>query len=225
MAPAPVPDAGVTDNQVVLALALQLKVPLPVLLMVTVCAKGLLPPCWAVKDRLGGPDPITGLTDETTGAEGDDSNCVNPGISDANLLIDLPPGLPPPEVEGLPVPAAASGIVPVVGVPTAMDPVVVVDDGATLIVARGTVVPTVLLNDNGSVDREVVLSVSSDAGGVGTEPIGEEMDGEGSTDATGALCDFRLSRCGLLVKVCASFFSKDFVGYRSVWAMFSMRRS
>ena len=50
------------------------------------------------------------------------------------------------------VPAAASGMVPVVVVPTARDPVVVVDDGATLIVARGTVVPTVLLNDNGSVD-------------------------------------------------------------------------
>ncbi len=151
MAPAPVPDAGLTDNQVVLAFALQLNVPLPVLLTVTVCAKGLLPPCWAVKDRLGGLVPIAGLT-EITEAEGDDSNCVNPGISAANLPIDRPPALPPAEVEGLPVPAAASGMVPVVVVPTAMDPVVVVDDGATLIVARGTVVPTVLLNDNGSVD-------------------------------------------------------------------------
>lgn len=149
MAPAPVPDAGLTDNQVALALALQFKVPPPVLLMVTACVKGLLPPCWAEKDRLIGFVPIAGLT-ETTGAEGDDSNCVNPGISAANLLIDRPPAFPLPEAEALLVPAAASGMVPVVVVPTARDPVVV-DDGAALIVARGTVVPTVLLNDNGSV--------------------------------------------------------------------------
>jgi len=152
MAPVPVPNAGLTDNQVVLALALQLKVPLPVLLMVTVCAKGLPPPCWAVKDRLGGLAPITGLSETTEEAEGDDDNCVNPGISAVNLRIDRPPAFPLPEVEVLPAPAAASGMVPVVVVPTARDPVVVVDDGATLIVARGTVVPTVLLNDNGSVD-------------------------------------------------------------------------
>lgn len=149
-APMLVPDAGLTDNQVVLAFALQFNVPPPVLLMVTVCAKGLLPPCWAEKDRLVGLVPIAGLT-ETPGAEGDDSNCVNPDISAANLLIDRPPALPPPEVEVLLVPAAASGMVPVVVVPTVRDPVVV-DDGATLIVARGTVVPTVLSNDNGSVD-------------------------------------------------------------------------
>ena len=151
MAPAPVPNAGLTDSHAVLALALQLKVPPPVLLIVTVCAKGLPPPCWAVKDRLGGLAPIEGLT-ETTETEGDDSSCVNPGISAANLLIDRPPALPLLEVEVPPAPAAASGMVPVVVVPTARDPVVVVDDGATLIVARGTVVPTVLLNDNGSVD-------------------------------------------------------------------------
>ena len=71
--PVPVPDAGLTDNQFVLALALQLKVPPPLLRMVTVCAVGLLPPCWAVKDRLVGLIPIAGLT-ETTGAEGDESN-------------------------------------------------------------------------------------------------------------------------------------------------------
>jgi hypothetical protein len=151
VAPVPVPDAGLTDNQVVLALALQLKVPPPVLLMVTVCAEGLLPPCWAVKDRLVGLIPIAGLTG-TTGAEGGKSNCGNPGISAANLLIDRPPVLPLPEVEVLPVPAAASGMVPVDVVPTAMVPEVVADDGATLMVARGTVTPTLLLRDDGSLD-------------------------------------------------------------------------
>ena len=86
------------------------------------------------------------------GAEGDDSNCVNPGISAANLLIDRPPALPLPEVEVLPVPAAASGVVPVDVVPTVMVPEVVVDDGATVMVARGTVTPTLLLSDDGSLD-------------------------------------------------------------------------
>ena len=143
-APVPVPDAGLTDNQVVLALALQLKVPPPVLLMVTVCAEGLLPPCWAVKDRLVGLVPIAGLTG-TTGAGGGEINCANPGISAANLLIDRPPALPPPEVEELPAPAAASGIGPVGAVPAAMDLMVVV-------VERGTAAPTLLLNDDGSLD-------------------------------------------------------------------------
>jgi len=111
----------------------------------------LLSPCWAVKDKLAGLAPIVGLT-ETTGGEGDDSNCFNPGISAANLLIDRPPALSLTEVEVLPVPAAASGMLPVVVVSTAIDPVVVVDDGATLMVARGAVVLIVRLSDKGSVD-------------------------------------------------------------------------
>ena len=97
-APVPVPDPGLTDNQDVLALALQLKVPPPVLLMVTVCEKGLLPPCWAVKDRLVGLIPIAGLSG-TTGVEGGVISCANPGISAASLLIDRPPVFPFPEVE------------------------------------------------------------------------------------------------------------------------------
>ena len=94
---------------------------------------------------------MAGLT-ETTGTEGGESNCVNPGIPAANLLIDRPPALPLPEVEELPAPAAASGIVPVGAVPAAMDLVVVVDDGAMLMVARGTAAPTLLLSDDGSLD-------------------------------------------------------------------------
>jgi hypothetical protein len=70
-----------------------------------------------------------------------------------------------------------------------------------------------------------VLSLCcNDNGGVGTELIDEGPDGEGSTDATGAFCGFRINRCGLLVKVCASFVSKDFVGNRRVGAIFSNRR-
>ena len=111
----------------------------------------MLPPCWAVKDRLVGLAPIAGLT-ETTGAEAGESNCGNPGISAANLFIDRPPALPLPEVEELPAPAAASGMVPVGAVPTAMDPVAVANDGAILVVARGTAVPTLLLSDVGSLD-------------------------------------------------------------------------
>ena len=44
-APVPVPDAGLSDNQAILALALQLKVPPPALLIVMACVAGLAPPC------------------------------------------------------------------------------------------------------------------------------------------------------------------------------------
>ena len=150
-APFPVPEAGETASQVVLGLALQLKVPPPLLLMVMVCAVGLPPPCWAVKDRLVGLIPIEGLTD-STGTEGGEINCANPGISEANLLIDRPPAPPFPPVDVLPAPAAASGMVPVDAVPTAGDRAVVAEDGATLMVARGTAAPTLLLSDDGSLD-------------------------------------------------------------------------
>ena len=52
----------------------------------------------------------------------------------------------------MPAPAAASGMVPVDAVPTAMDPDVVADDGAMLMVARGTAAPTLLFVEDGSVD-------------------------------------------------------------------------
>jgi hypothetical protein len=43
-------------------------------------------------------------------------------------------------------------MVPVDVMPTAVDLVVVADDGATLMVARGTATPTLLLNEDGSLD-------------------------------------------------------------------------
>jgi hypothetical protein len=61
-APFPVPEGGETASQVVLGLALQFKVPPPVLLIFRVLAMGLPPPCWAVKDRLIGLAPIAGGT-------------------------------------------------------------------------------------------------------------------------------------------------------------------
>jgi hypothetical protein len=78
----------------------------------------------------------------------------------------------------------------VVDVAAVLDPVAVADDGVTLVRARGTVAPTLLLSENGSLDREVVLSLCSDGGGVGKELTGEEPDGEGSTVAMGAFCGF-----------------------------------
>jgi hypothetical protein len=104
-----------------------------------------------VNEDVVGLAPIAGLT-ETTGTEAGESNCLNPGISAANLLIVRPPASPLPEVDDLPAPAAASGMVPVGAVPTAMDPVAVADDGATLMVARGTAAPTLLLSEVGSLD-------------------------------------------------------------------------
>ena len=96
--------------------------------------------------------PIAGLTEISGTAAGGEINCANPGISAANLLIDRPPALPLPEVEELPAPAAASGIVPVGAVPAAMYPVALANDGATLMVARGTAVPILLLSDDASLD-------------------------------------------------------------------------
>lgn len=70
-----------------------------------------------------------------------------------------------------------------------------------------------------------MLSLCTDGRGVVDKDLrGEEPDGEGSTDATGAFCAFRISRCGLRIEVWASLFSKDFVGCERVVAMFSMRR-
>ena len=60
--PLPVPDAGLRVSHAALSLALQLKVPPPVLLMLRAWAAGLLPPCWAVKDRLVGLAPMAGGT-------------------------------------------------------------------------------------------------------------------------------------------------------------------
>ncbi len=61
-APFPLPEVGETASQVMLAPALQLKVPPPVLLRLTVWAVGLPPPCWAVKERLVGLAPMAGGT-------------------------------------------------------------------------------------------------------------------------------------------------------------------
>ena len=79
-------------------------------------------------------------------------NCDNPGVSSAILLIDRPPAPPFPEADECPPPAAANGAVPVDTAPVAMDFVVVVDDGATLMVVRGTVGPTLLINNDDSLD-------------------------------------------------------------------------
>jgi len=68
-APLPVPADGDTVNHAALSLAVQLKVPPPVLLMLTVWAAGLLPPCWAVKDKLVGLAPIVGGAGAGDGGE------------------------------------------------------------------------------------------------------------------------------------------------------------
>ena len=132
----PEPEAGDRVNHGALSLANQVSVPPPVLLMLSAWAAGLPPPCWAVKVRLVGLVPIAGLTD-SVGAEGGESNCVNSGISATNLCIVRPPPPRFSEVDELPAPAAASGMVRVGAVLAAMDPVAVASDGVTLMVARG----------------------------------------------------------------------------------------
>jgi len=88
-------------------------------------------------------------------------------------------------------------MVPVDVVPVAVDPMAIVDEGEMLMVASGTVAPPLLLSDDGSLVLEVVLSVSIDGGSAGIGLGGGRLDAEGSTDATGAFCGFRISRCGL----------------------------
>ena len=110
-------------------------------------------PARAVKEKLVGVAPIAGLSG-TAGSEGGEINCVNPGISSANLLIDLPPEFPPfePEELPLPLPGAARGMVPVDAMPEALALMVVPSDGATLMVARGTAVARLLLIGEESLD-------------------------------------------------------------------------
>ena len=148
-------------------------------------------------------------------------SCANPGNSAANLFIDRPPPIPPPDDEELPAPAAANGMVPVGAVPAAMEPVAVAGNATALMVARGTAAPMFLLSEEGSLSCEVALSLCKDDGGVGKDLVCEEPAGDGST---GAFCGFRISRCDLLVKVCASFVSKDFAGIRRMGARVSNRR-
>ena len=143
------PETELSDNQVALSLALQFSVPPPVLLMVRACTAGLPPPCWAVKDRLVGLVPIAGLT-ESTGTGGGEFNSANLGISAAIFRIDRPPAPPSPDLEDLPAPAAVSGTVAVDAGPGELDAEAVADEGATLMAAKGIVVPTLLLSDDGS---------------------------------------------------------------------------
>jgi hypothetical protein len=60
--PFPVPEIGLSVNQAALSLAVQLRVPPPVLLMFKVWGAGFAPPCIAVKERLVGLAPIAGGT-------------------------------------------------------------------------------------------------------------------------------------------------------------------
>ena len=58
----PVPEVELSDNQAALSLALQLNVPPPVLLILSVCAAGFEPPWVAAKESAGGLMPMAGGT-------------------------------------------------------------------------------------------------------------------------------------------------------------------
>ena len=58
----PLPDAGLTVNHAAPSLAVQVKVPPPVLRILSVCAARLLPPWIAVNARLVGLAPMAGGT-------------------------------------------------------------------------------------------------------------------------------------------------------------------
>jgi hypothetical protein len=72
--PLSVPEVGLRLSHEALSLALQFNVPPPVFETEMFWLAGLVPPCVAVKDRVVGPNPITGgggLTVKVTGIVGE----------------------------------------------------------------------------------------------------------------------------------------------------------
>ena len=98
-----------------------------------------------------GLNPMAGLI-EGTGTGVGEINSSNPGVSATNFRIDRPPPPPFPGEDELPLPGAASGMVPVGAVSAVPDPVASDGDVVTLMVARGVAVPMFLLNDDSSLD-------------------------------------------------------------------------
>ena len=68
--PGALPEAGLRVSQVALSLTLQLKVPPPVLVMLTVWTEGFVPPCTPVKLRLDGLNPMVGGAAATVSVTG-----------------------------------------------------------------------------------------------------------------------------------------------------------
>ena len=142
--PLPVPEAGETESHEALSLAVQLRVPPPVLLSVRVCVAGLLPPCCAVKVRLVGLVPIAGgdgaggVLDDFWGVR----SWVSPGIEPASDCIPLPPTelLPDPEDPAAAAPAKAADVDEVcpIGVEEGLATGVIVMVDGTVVVTGAT---------------------------------------------------------------------------------------
>jgi len=153
-----VPADGDTVNHAALSLAVQLKVPPPVFLMLTVWAAGLLPPCWAVKDKLVGLALIVGGAGAGDGGEEADAGGLTsrerPGISFSRLDIERPfaRALPPPEgvVEGAAIVAPANVVVPVEELRGA------IEFGVAVVVV---VLAAVLISDSGAIEVEPIVPV------------------------------------------------------------------
>ena len=85
MVPLPFPEAGESVNQAALSLADQVSVPPPVLLMLSACVAGLLPPCVAVKERLVGLAPMAGTAGGELGG-GDDGGSETAAAADGATI-------------------------------------------------------------------------------------------------------------------------------------------
>lgn len=99
---------------------------------------------------MAGP-PVTGLL-ERVGAKDGDTSCTTSDISEDNLRIPRPPAFPLPEEVGLPMPAAAKGMVLVGVVPVAVNPVGAAADGVTLMGGSCTAAPILVRGTDGSSD-------------------------------------------------------------------------
>ena len=132
--PLPVPEAGLTVSHVALSVAVQERVPPPVLLMLSVWVAGLLPPCWAVKDKLSGLAPMAGgtgaaVTVKDTGTETE----VAPGA----LRVIIPLCVP-----AVRVPVVTVRVTELLPVPDTCDSI---NHGALLVADQVRVPPPVLL--------------------------------------------------------------------------------
>jgi hypothetical protein len=84
--PLPVPDEGLSVSQPMFSLEVHVSVPPPALLTLKVLVDGLPPPCVAVKERLIGLMPRTGVDGGGEGLEVFEGATIwaSPGISDIN---------------------------------------------------------------------------------------------------------------------------------------------
>lgn len=216
--PVSVPDvaaAPLTFSQAMFEDAVQARVPVPALVIVTDWLAGAVPFWTAAKESANGLSPIAGVGADGGGGvadrDGGASTSAKRGICVARLRMLLPPRRPVSDDALLP-PAAAKGSV-------------ACEDGALTeglaIGAAIDVEPMAIVVRGAAVENPpIVLPVGEGSTGWEGEVLLEEVvgvivdalrfvvpDGDCWTDANGWFWGFRMSRCGLRMDVAGSCFT------------------